>query len=395
MLCLVAGIGMAQAAQVTVTSGPLGIAIPDDDPTGISDTINVTTAGTIADVDVTIDVTHTWAGDLNFSLESPDTTTLDVVDYSTVLGESTDLGGAYTFDDEAATSYAAALAGTTLLTPGSYNNTGTIGEGGGDPLSGFDSGPSNGSWTLTVVDDFGADTGTLNSWSLLLTIEGCGPPGNNSSQIINCDINNDAGNYGAGRGNDTINVNAGTFTNIIDGERGNDTFNVNDGSTSTRLDGDRGDDTFNLNDGSVVTTVDGGRDNDTFNISAGSTIGTVLGDRGNDTFNLNGGMVTTADGGRNNDTFNLNSGMVTTMNGGRNNDTFNLNGGMVTTADGGRNNDTQYWSRCHCRRRAGRQRERHVQSERRHGHDDGWWHGQRHVQPEQRPGHDHEWRPQQ
>ena len=46
-----------------------GLAIPDADAAGVSDTITLADSGTITDLDVSIDTTHTWVGDLTFSLE--------------------------------------------------------------------------------------------------------------------------------------------------------------------------------------------------------------------------------------------------------------------------------------------------------------------------------------
>ena len=48
--------------------------IPDDDPTGVSDTVMFTTPGTIGDVNFLIGVTHTWVGDLIVTLEHGGTT---------------------------------------------------------------------------------------------------------------------------------------------------------------------------------------------------------------------------------------------------------------------------------------------------------------------------------
>ena len=39
------------------------------------------------------------------------------------------------------------------------------------PLSVYDGGASAGEWTLTVVDDLGGDTGTLNEWCVFITLE--------------------------------------------------------------------------------------------------------------------------------------------------------------------------------------------------------------------------------
>ena len=60
-------------AQVMGTSSP-GAAIPDDtpDPGGLSDTITIgATSGTVTDVVVDVQITHTWVGDLILTLAAP------------------------------------------------------------------------------------------------------------------------------------------------------------------------------------------------------------------------------------------------------------------------------------------------------------------------------------
>jgi hypothetical protein len=43
-------------------------AIPDDDDDGIASTIGATTAGAVGTVEVTVDISHTWRGDLTVKL---------------------------------------------------------------------------------------------------------------------------------------------------------------------------------------------------------------------------------------------------------------------------------------------------------------------------------------
>ncbi|MCB0408741.1 MAG: hypothetical protein KDD29_00880, partial [Flavobacteriales bacterium] len=62
----------------TFNSGscPKSLAIPDNDPTGIKDTIAVTGVGTMLGTDVilesvTLHITHTWSSDIDVFLTSP------------------------------------------------------------------------------------------------------------------------------------------------------------------------------------------------------------------------------------------------------------------------------------------------------------------------------------
>ncbi|PRX53155.1 HYR domain-containing protein [Flagellimonas meridianipacifica] len=132
----------------TITSSP-GSTISD--LTTLNSNLSGFGAGTITDVYVTLDITHTWDEDLDISLTSPSGTTVLL---------SSDNGGSgddYTntiFDDAGAT---AVTAGTAPF-DGIYRPEGN--------LSDFDGENPNGTWTLSIFDDFSGDTGTLNSFSI-------------------------------------------------------------------------------------------------------------------------------------------------------------------------------------------------------------------------------------
>jgi subtilisin-like proprotein convertase family protein len=145
-----------------------GGAIPDAGLGTFSNTLAVGDFGPVGDVDVNLQITHTWVGDLQVDL-THGATTVRVVDRpgEPVIGAfgcSTDNFAAVTLDDEAGggaieNQCAANLAGD--FTP---NN----------PLSAFDGAEKNGNWTLTVTDLGGGDTGSVNSWSI--DIGGAGDP---------------------------------------------------------------------------------------------------------------------------------------------------------------------------------------------------------------------------
>ena len=158
------------AATTTTFANSTATPIPDNDPTGISPTVSVTGVGPyVYDVNVTVNITHTFASDLDYTLTSPAGT---VVTLSTDNGGSNDnVFAPTTFDDSAnpgsAIPYVTApnqvvdntyvnLTAATSLTPE-------------EPLGAFIGEDPNGTWTLHVIDDAGADTGTLNSWSIDVT----------------------------------------------------------------------------------------------------------------------------------------------------------------------------------------------------------------------------------
>lgn len=105
-------------------------AIPDNDSDGIKSTIDIADGGTIADLSVTVDITHPYSGDLNVILEHPNG---DIV----ILAESGD------------------------SSEDNIQKTFTV-----DDFVGLD---AQGTWTLHVWDEAQYDEGTLNEWSLEVT----------------------------------------------------------------------------------------------------------------------------------------------------------------------------------------------------------------------------------
>lgn len=107
--------------------------IPDAQPAGVFSSLTFPGNGAVASVVVTLDILHTYIGDLRVSLTSPAGATVQL--HSQAGGSSDDLVQTYTVAD----------------TPG---------------LASFVGQPSQGSWTLNVADLVGQDVGTLREWSL-------------------------------------------------------------------------------------------------------------------------------------------------------------------------------------------------------------------------------------
>jgi subtilisin-like proprotein convertase family protein len=110
--------------------------------------------GPINDVNVTLDIAHTFAADVEVFLTAPNGRRVEL--FSDVGGSGDNFIGT-TLDDEAALSI---TAGTAPFT-GSYRPEGSLAQ--------FDGLNPNGTWTLTVVDDDLGVTGTLTAWSILIT----------------------------------------------------------------------------------------------------------------------------------------------------------------------------------------------------------------------------------
>jgi subtilisin-like proprotein convertase family protein/subtilisin family serine protease len=138
------------------TSTP--VSIPDKPTTGFSpvtSSIVVSGIGTsITDVNVRVNITHTFDADLDVFLIAPDGTRVELF---TDVGGSGDNFTNTVLDDQAAT---AITAGTAPFT-GTFRPEGSLAT-----LNGKN---PNGTWRLEVTDDAGADVGTLNSWSVIIT----------------------------------------------------------------------------------------------------------------------------------------------------------------------------------------------------------------------------------
>jgi len=148
--------------------GPIPIPLPGPvnnvctPGTELFHTITVPDAGLVADLNVHLNLTHTWYGDLDITVTSPSGTVAFVKDG--LPDDSSDLGGTYILNDEAAGSWdaaAAAVGGAVVIPPGSY----TVDV----PLSVFDGESITGVWTITICDTFAGDLGTLNGAVLAIT----------------------------------------------------------------------------------------------------------------------------------------------------------------------------------------------------------------------------------
>lgn len=111
----------------------------------------------VNDVNVTINATHSWVGDLDIKLVGPDNT--EVVLFDRHGGSGDNLTNT-TFDDEAATP----IASGTPPYSGTFRPDGSLAD-----FSGIN---SAGDWTLVITDNAGGDGGTLIDWTLQL----CGDP---------------------------------------------------------------------------------------------------------------------------------------------------------------------------------------------------------------------------
>jgi len=157
-----------KSTQVSYASTDTPIPIPDLSPAGATSTVTVTDNATVQDVNVTINVQHTFDGDLTFQLITPNGTTIVLANPHGGRGDD------YTntvFDDEAA-----APLGETAPFTGTFRPD--------SPLKVADGLNAAGVWKFKALDRAGQDTGTILNWTLQLTsgTPTCGPHASARSQ---------------------------------------------------------------------------------------------------------------------------------------------------------------------------------------------------------------------
>ena len=146
------GTGSNTSRPVTLDVGrytyvATGLPLPITDNNTTVSTITVTDNYCEADVDLPIDITHTYIGDLEISIESPSGTIVTL--HNNGGGPADNI--VTTYDDE----------------PG----TGVTAPSGPGALSAFDGETVQGVWTLRVADQALQDVGTLNAWSLKIAAQ--------------------------------------------------------------------------------------------------------------------------------------------------------------------------------------------------------------------------------
>ncbi len=169
---LASGDGCSAACQVDITcpagQTPVvlghagGLAIPDNDPAGVSAPVTVVTVGAVTRVTAVITgLTHTADGDLDITLLGPAGVRREL---STDNGGVGDNYAGTQLDDAGATAVTAAAAPFTgRFTPEQSLST-TAGVD-------FLRSRAAGVWSLRVVDDTATETGTLGRWTLAACVD--------------------------------------------------------------------------------------------------------------------------------------------------------------------------------------------------------------------------------
>lgn len=150
------------AGSRRILCGQPNVAIPDNNANGVTNIIGSSVNGTLADVDVWVQVNHTRVSDLQVQLTSPAGTTALLVDRPGLPGSGCNGDNVDAVLDDEATQSAEtqclnlpALSG--FLVPNSA-------------LTAFDGQAASGNWGLRVSDRQGGQTGTFLRWCLLFQL---------------------------------------------------------------------------------------------------------------------------------------------------------------------------------------------------------------------------------
>jgi subtilisin-like proprotein convertase family protein len=142
-------VSLGTDTQTVTSPGPVNII----DAGTVFSPIDVTLSGLVVDINVNVNITHTWTSDLIITLIAPDGTEVAL---ASGVGGSGDNFTNTTFDDSA----------TVPIAAGAPPFTGTFIPA--QPLSGMNLKSITGTWQLKVEDTFPADDGTILDWSMTI-----------------------------------------------------------------------------------------------------------------------------------------------------------------------------------------------------------------------------------
>jgi uncharacterized protein YvpB/subtilisin-like proprotein convertase family protein len=140
--------------------------IPDDDPFGVANDIIINDQRLIADLDIVLDIRHTWVGDLVLNLSHIESgRSINLIDRPGIPASGQ---GCYEdniiviLDDEISSPAEGKCAASPAAISGVYipNN----------PLNIFDGESVAGTWRLELSDNYKNDTGYLSGWCLVASI---------------------------------------------------------------------------------------------------------------------------------------------------------------------------------------------------------------------------------
>uniref|UniRef100_UPI00404A56C0 fibronectin type III domain-containing protein n=1 Tax=Flavobacterium sp. TaxID=239 RepID=UPI00404A56C0 len=165
--------GLVEGAPSTTDSGVISAAIPDNSlTTGVVSNLvvsGVPASATITTIEIGLNITHTFNGDMRINLEGPNGEIINLVNQVAGSGDNfVDL--TITSDNTAATLPTSATSNLTGTFKASLANQGTIATTPAVSSTSFSDlfDTPNGIWKLRVYDDAGSDIGTLTNWSITI-----------------------------------------------------------------------------------------------------------------------------------------------------------------------------------------------------------------------------------
>lgn len=169
------GAGDVSSVRRFVTSNLIcsepGLAIPDNNATGVTDILNVSNTGVLEGLRLGLKINHSWIGDLRVWL-SKGSTTVELVNRPGVPASTNGCNGdnmdVILADGSALSIQTNCANATPAYTPGAEYRP-------ANPLQAFTGAELSGAWSLRVSDNVGQDTGQLVSWCLLPAEPTVGP----------------------------------------------------------------------------------------------------------------------------------------------------------------------------------------------------------------------------
>ncbi|MFK5889418.1 MAG: M12 family metallo-peptidase [Flavobacteriaceae bacterium] len=140
-----------QTTCTTTTYADAPIAIPDNSTVGATSTINVPNNITISDVNIGVNITHQWIGDIELNITSPSNKTVQLIASSSCAPAN--MSVIFNDDGNSALCNGAAPGYSGVIKP-----SGNLSDYNGDNAQGV--------WTLFMEDQGQDDIGSLTSWNV-------------------------------------------------------------------------------------------------------------------------------------------------------------------------------------------------------------------------------------
>jgi subtilisin-like proprotein convertase family protein len=164
--------GTPITGSVTAASGPINVAVPDSDPTGVTSGLSVTlpAGAVVTSAVIGFDMTHTYVGDMRFNLVAPNGQILNLFNAQGAGGDN--FIGTFVNTSLTTPTFASSAAPyTSTYAPDAAAAVGPTGSiSNATPATFFTPGIASGTntWTLAMVDIAGGDVGNLTGWSIKL-----------------------------------------------------------------------------------------------------------------------------------------------------------------------------------------------------------------------------------